>query len=90
MVGCCSRITVTPIEDGPFLQVDSGGSKTVLMPSDECVGYGWRMSVNIYPGCLFLRRRPMRPTFPKQGETSESPADLGFAPPSYFYLSFLV
>ncbi|CAI8882996.1 hypothetical protein EMIT0232MI5_30149 [Pseudomonas sp. IT-232MI5] len=51
---------------------------------------GWRMSVNIYPGCLLLFWRPIRPTFLKQGGTSESPADWGFAPPSYFYLSFLV
>jgi hypothetical protein len=52
-VGYPPRFAVAPIEDGPFLQVDSAGSKPVLMPSGECVGYGWRMSVNIYPGYLF-------------------------------------
>jgi hypothetical protein len=38
VVGGLPRFAVAPIEDGPFLQVDSGGSKTVLMPSGECVG----------------------------------------------------
>jgi hypothetical protein len=39
VVGCLPHSAVAPIEDGPFLQVDSGGSKTDLMPSGECVGY---------------------------------------------------
>jgi hypothetical protein len=39
VVGGLPRFAVAPIEDGPFLQVDSGGSKTVLMPSGEYVGY---------------------------------------------------
>jgi len=30
---------------------------------------GWRMSVNIYPGCLLLLWRPIRPTSSKQGGT---------------------
>jgi hypothetical protein len=38
VVGGLPRFAVAPIEDGPFLQVDSGGSKTVLMPSGEYVG----------------------------------------------------
>jgi hypothetical protein len=39
VVGGLPRFAVAPIEDGPFLQVDSGDSKTVLMPSGECVAY---------------------------------------------------
>ncbi|WP_414894457.1 hypothetical protein [Pseudomonas sp. IT-232MI5] len=35
VVGGLPRFAVAPIEDSPFLQVDSGGSKTVLMPSGE-------------------------------------------------------
>jgi len=39
---------VAPIEDDYFLQVDSGGSKPVLMPLGQCLGYALAMSVNIF------------------------------------------
>jgi hypothetical protein len=39
VVGGLPRLVVAPIEDGPFLQLDSAGSKTGLMPSGECVGH---------------------------------------------------
>jgi len=39
VVGGLPRLAVAPIEDGPFLQLDSAGSKTGLMPSGQCVSY---------------------------------------------------
>jgi hypothetical protein len=35
--GCLPLYAVAPIEDDYFLQVDSGGSKPVLMPPGECL-----------------------------------------------------
>ena len=45
---CVPLLAVAPIEDNYFLQVDSDGSKPVLMPPGQCVGYVLAMSVNIF------------------------------------------
>lgn len=46
-VVCVTLATSAPIEDGYFLQVDSGGSNTTLLPPGECLRLIWRMSMNI-------------------------------------------
>ena len=45
---CVPLSAVAPIEDVYFLQVDSHGSKPVLMPPGQCMGYAQAMSVNIF------------------------------------------
>lgn len=45
---CVPLLAVAPIEDDYFLQVDSGGSKPVLMPPGQYLVNVLAMSVNIF------------------------------------------